>query len=404
MVLKVAGLDALHREMKLLSDVAKALDGEITTLQFDPHDHASIERAITDMKLAIDQKVASFGGSAIVDNLVAELKRKYEEEILSRASTARLTNGGGAMKTGKIDQTIFRQIENAVSDLRSAEYNTFDRHIKKLSRILHSQTFEPVSSSLIEGLDLDAWIQAGEATQGSIVGSATLRWPNEQREELGLVILLIDRFAEDADAALNFSYTFYYSGNNLTGNLQSMAAQMIVPFARDYIDHVKHITGTAEPTMLPERSGPAARKVFIVHGHDEGARESVARFLEQLKFEPIILHERANQGRTIIEKIEAHSDVGFAVILLTPDDIGSVKDGELQPRARQNVLLELGYFVGRLGRSRVCALKRGDMEVPSDFGGVAYEPFDVGGAWKQALSRELQASGFDIDWNIAMKR
>jgi hypothetical protein len=246
-------------------------------------------------------------------------------------------------------------------------------------------------------VDLDAWIKAGEATQGGMVGSATLEWPSDQREELGLVIALIDRFADNPDAATNFSHTFYYAGNKLTATLQNMVAQMIVPFARDYIDHVKTVTGATEPTVLPERSGPAARKVFIVHGHDEGARESVARFLEQLKFEPLILHEQANQGRTIIEKIEAHGGVGFAVILLTPDDVGSVRGGDLQPRARQNVLLEL------LGRSRVCALKRGDLEVPSDFGGVVYEPFDVGGAWKQALSRELQAAGFDIDWNVAMK-
>jgi predicted nucleotide-binding protein len=144
--------------------------------------------------------------------------------------------------------------------------------------------------------------------------------------------------------------------------------------------------------------------VFIVHGHDEGARESVARFLEQLDFDPIILHEQANQGRTIIEKIEAHGEVGFAVVLLTPDDVGGVQGGDIQPRARQNVLLELGYFIGRLGRARVCALKRGDVEVPSDFGGVVYEPFDGGGGWKKALGRELQAAGFDIDWNVVMKR
>ena len=307
------------------------------------------------------------------------------------------------MSSGPIDRTIFRQIENTVNDLRSAEHNTFGRHIKKLSRILHSETLEPISSALIEGVDLDAWIKAGEVTHSSMVGSATLEWPSDQREELGLVILLIDRFAENSNAAMDFSHTFYYAGNKLTANLQNMVAQLIVPFARDYIDYVKTVTGTTEPTMLPERSGPAARKVFIVHGHDEGARESVARFLEQLKFDPIILHEQANQGRTIIEKIEAHGDVGFAVILLTPDDVGSLRGGDLQPRARQNVLLELGYFVGRLGRSRVCALKRGDVEVPSDFGAVVYEPFDASGAWKQALSRELQAAGFDIDWNVAMK-
>jgi predicted nucleotide-binding protein len=141
------------------------------------------------------------------------------------------------------------------------------------------------------------------------------------------------------------------------------------------------------------------RRIFVVHGHDEGARETVARFLERLGFEPIILHEQANQGRTIIEKVEAHGDVGFAVVLLTPDDEGCTIRGTPQPRARQNVLLELGYFLGRLGRDRVCALKRGELEIPSDFGGVVYEPFDASGGWKLALGRELRATGFDIDWN-----
>lgn len=141
------------------------------------------------------------------------------------------------------------------------------------------------------------------------------------------------------------------------------------------------------------------RKVFVVHGHDEGARETVARFLERLDFEAIILHEQANQGRTVIEKVEAHGDVGFAVVLLTPDDQGCAIGETPQPRARQNVLLELGYFIGRLGRNRVCALKRGELEIPSDFGGVVYEPFDASGGWKLALGRELRATGFEIDWN-----
>jgi len=145
------------------------------------------------------------------------------------------------------------------------------------------------------------------------------------------------------------------------------------------------------------------RKVFVVHGHDEGAREAVARFLEKIGFEAIILHEKANQGRTVIEKVEAHSGVGFAVVLLTPDDEGCLKGGIPQPRARQNVLLELGYFIGRLGRNHVCALKRGDVEIPSDFGGVISEPFDTSGGWKQALARELEAAGFDIDWNHVMR-
>lgn len=160
-------------------------------------------------------------------------------------------------------------------------------------------------------------------------------------------------------------------------------------------------TGTAASTPIEVgvKPAPLSRKVFVVHGHDEGARESVARFLERLGFEAIILHEQANRGRTVIEKVEAHGDVGFAVVLLTPDDIGCAKGGTPIPRARQNVLLDLGYFIGRLGRDHVCALKRGEVEIPSDFGGVVYVPFDDANGWKQALGQELQAAGFEIEWN-----
>ena len=102
-----------------------------------------------------------------------------------------------------------------------------------------------------------------------------------------------------------------------------------------------------------------SRKVFIVHGHDNEAKERVARFLEKLGLEPIILHEKASSGRTIIEKFETYSgDIAFAVVLLTPDDVGcaALSRENQKPRARQNVILELGYFLGRLGRVRICAL------------------------------------------------
>jgi len=401
---KITGLDTFQREINQMTQAVKALDGDLATLNFDPQNQTSIENAIAEMRGMIDRKIAPYRDNPMVENIVSELKEKYEKEILDRAAEARSESGGEEMPSGKIDQSIFRQIENTVSDLRRADYNTFDRHIKKLSRLLHSESLEGISTKLAAQVDLDTWIKEGEATQGGMVGSATLAWPADTEHELGLVIRLIDRFAQQEDAAFNFSHTFYYNGSNVSSNMQSMVTQMIVPFARDYIDHVKSVTGSTEATLLPTRTGPAARKVFIVHGHDEGAREAVARFLEKLNFQPIILHEQANQGRTIIEKIEAHGDVGFAVILLTPDDVGGLAGAVPQPRARQNVLLELGFFVGRLGRSRVCALKRGDIEVPSDFGGVVYEPYDAGGGWKQALGRELQAAGFQVDWNAVMSR
>jgi predicted nucleotide-binding protein len=151
-------------------------------------------------------------------------------------------------------------------------------------------------------------------------------------------------------------------------------------------------------TVKPNRS---TNKIFVVHGHAGEPREAVARFIERLGFEPIILHEQANQGRTVIEKFEAHSDVGFAVVLLTPDDVGGPTQGQQQPRARQNVVLELGYFIGRLSRARVCALKAGELELPSDIIGIVWTPYDAG--WKQALAKELEAAGYDIDWNRVMR-
>ena len=104
-------------------------------------------------------------------------------------------------------------------------------------------------------------------------------------------------------------------------------------------------------------------------------------------------------GRTIIQKFrEEAKDVGFAVVLLSPDD----ETAEGQSRARQNVILELGFFLGALGPERVAALKKGDVETPSDFDGVIYTAFDAGGSWKVALSKELQAAGYSIDWNAVM--
>jgi predicted nucleotide-binding protein len=148
----------------------------------------------------------------------------------------------------------------------------------------------------------------------------------------------------------------------------------------------------------------SGRRVFVVHGHDEAAKEGVARFLEKLALEPVILHEQANQGRTVIEKFEGHAEVDFAVVLLTPDDTGypvNLPD-RAKPRARQNVVLELGYFLGRLGRARVCALYRGDVEMPSDFGGVVYISMDDGKGWRLSLAREIRSAGIDVDLNRAL--
>jgi predicted nucleotide-binding protein len=152
-------------------------------------------------------------------------------------------------------------------------------------------------------------------------------------------------------------------------------------------------------------SKAGSKRVFVVHGHDDGTKATVARFLERLDLEPVILHEQPNGGLTIIEKFEAYADVAFAVVLLTPDDRGGTKAApydQQQPRARQNVVLELGYFLGRLGRDKVCALHMAGTEIPSDFHGVLFVQLDPGGAWQMSLARELKHVIPGVDLNKAI--
>jgi predicted nucleotide-binding protein len=106
-----------------------------------------------------------------------------------------------------------------------------------------------------------------------------------------------------------------------------------------------------------------------------------------------------NIGRTLIEKFEDYSNVGFVVVLLTPDDLGTSKDKreELKPRARQNVIFELGFFVGKLGRERVCVLYKENVEIPSDYEGMLYVKMDKSDGWKAKLAREMKEVGIKID-------
>lgn len=130
-------------------------------------------------------------------------------------------------------------------------------------------------------------------------------------------------------------------------------------------------------------------------------KEAVARFLERLGLDPVVLHEKPNAGRTIIEKFSEYADVQFAVVLLTADDEGKSRGSETPPslRARQNVLLELGYFLGKLGRARVCALYDAGVEIPSDYQGVLFVELDKSDRWRFDLVRELRGAGFDVDAN-----
>lgn len=143
-------------------------------------------------------------------------------------------------------------------------------------------------------------------------------------------------------------------------------------------------------------------KIFIVHGKDNEVKFEVARFIEKMGFEPIILHEQTSDGMTIIEKIEKYTNVGFGIALYTPCDIGYEKNNEEGKmfRARQNVIFEHGYLIAKLGRNNVCALVKQTVETPNDISGVVYIPFDENGGWKHLLAKEMKSSGYDIDFGL----
>ena len=145
-----------------------------------------------------------------------------------------------------------------------------------------------------------------------------------------------------------------------------------------------------------------SQKVFIVHGHDEATKSAVARFIERLDLEAVVLDEQPSEGLTIIEKFEKHAtSADFAIVLITPDDVGASieKKNDLKLRARQNVIFELGYFFHALGRRGVCALYKEGVELPSDIYGVVYVLMDEFDAWQLTLAREMRHAGLFFDAN-----
>ena len=160
-----------------------------------------------------------------------------------------------------------------------------------------------------------------------------------------------------------------------------------------------------EATTTKSTSAVKTKKVFIVHGRDEISKTNLEVFLREIGLEPIVLHRQADIGQTVIEKFEANSDVGFAFILLTPDEIAYLSPQDLLPdderqkelRARPNVMFEFGYFVGKLGRSKVCCLYTGDVVIPSDLNGLIYKKYTSSiEEVAYSIMKDLRATGYVV--------
>jgi predicted nucleotide-binding protein len=201
----------------------------------------------------------------------------------------------------------------------------------------------------------------------------------------------------EIDSDKDGSYFYESSASRLLGVLKGALA---IAQRQVRVGTTQKPTATQVSDIGTRASG---RDVFVVHGHDAALLNQVSRFLEKVELRPVVLFELAGGGQTIVEKLEANSDVGFAVVLLTPDDVGrSVEDDKDRPRARQNVVLELGFFMGKLGRSSVAVMYDESVELPSDYRGVEYIKVDAEGAWRLRLARELKQAGIPVDMNKAI--
>ncbi|AID32434.2 hypothetical protein MCHK_4633 [Mesorhizobium huakuii 7653R] len=164
----------------------------------------------------------------------------------------------------------------------------------------------------------------------------------------------------------------------------------------DTFDELLQATRAVAPKDL-------TNKVFVVHGRDDAAKAELEILLAEMGLEAVVLHRQADGGNTVIEKFEKHADVGFAFILLTPDEVAYLASEEAKPdaerekerRARPNVIFEFGYFVGRLGRARTCCLYRGDVTLPSDLAGLIYKRFErTVEEVAYGIGKELKAAGY----------
>jgi predicted nucleotide-binding protein len=207
---------------------------------------------------------------------------------------------------------------------------------------------------------------------------------NDERDVSGLELA-----REIASSTPKIIYTQYHSVDNVRSVLAR--SKGITPS----VDFLSKSEGPEE--LLRAIRAALRRNVFVVHGHDEAAMLTVTQFIRDVGLHPIVLREQPSAGRTIIEKFEDYTNVGFAVVLLSSDDIADLGPAKAHG-ARQNVIFELGYFIGKLGRNKVCVLLKGDVDIPSDYGGVRYISMDAGQDWQHSLTREMRFAGVNIDY------
>ncbi len=193
--------------------------------------------------------------------------------------------------------------------------------------------------------------------------------------------------------------------SNLEESIKPATTSISVPVICDDIliePEQEEITQSNRISNLTDTTHTDCKKVFIVCRKDEEAKQTVARFIEELGLEVIIIDEQPSGAKTRIEMLETYSeDVGFTVVLLTPDSIDKSKTGltKCNSRSSQDVILQLGFMMGKHGRNQICFLSRGEFDLPPSLDGVNPVMMDYNNGWKFDLLQEMKISGMFFDTN-----
>lgn len=171
---------------------------------------------------------------------------------------------------------IFQSLKNCVFDLQRADVQNYQQPLKQLARLLNSENLQSVNAHLTRNVELDTFLARSEDTESSMAGSAVLQWPDEPADILGLKLLLIEKMADDNNFSFNFCHTFFYD-RNIIESIRKFTSSLVAPFVRDYQLYVEN-QHDPEPAVFR----PVSRKIFIVHGHDNDALQSVARFISRM--------------------------------------------------------------------------------------------------------------------------
>jgi len=306
-----------------------------------------------------------------------------------------------------------RQIQGIMKDI-IPKYEVLFSDLKNhyLGKFLASREFKLYMS---ETGNFDQWKELYERVKADrgYFSIGTDHEPGDATDTFAIYLNAIPDNHEIEDLVTEILEKFIQFTNEATDFSDILQSMRISQFKKENIELIEKSIEEFNKKSFPKKEvrpvkprKTASKKsnnktdVFIVHGHNEEVKHNVARLLEKLKLRPIILHEQSNAGLTIIEKFEKYSNVDFAIILLTFDDYGKAKSSETNnKRARQNVILELGYFIAKLGRKNVLPLYENDVELPSDISGVLYTKIDDSENWKFRLVKELKTAGFKVDAN-----